>query len=151
MKAGDRLPGARTLASELGVARGTGCRCAHANHPVSLESRRILCKYGHSARDRFGCEHTAHVHALPEPRHAHHSLELAARRVHDEQTHGVRTHVDGSHGAARHAPGTQMPCPPICRFNPISVRSSMRAAESFKKMPCSLLVVVQDPGFFTPR
>ena len=45
----------------------------------------------------------------------------------------------------------QTPCAPMCRFSPISVNSSMRAAASFRKMPCSLLVVVHEPGFFTPR
>ena len=39
----------------------------------------------------------------------------------------------------------------MLRSMPINVSSSMRAAGSFKKMPCSLLVVVHEPGFFTPR
>ena len=48
--------------------------------------------------------------------------------------------------SSRHSPR-----PPIWRFRPISVSSSMRAAASSRNRPCSLLVVVHEPGFFTPR
>ena len=48
-------------------------------------------------------------------------------------------------------PGDQVPAPPMARGIPISVRSSIRAAGSSRKQPRSRLVVVQEPGFFTPR
>jgi len=110
---------------------------------VLLQQRAILGEHRGGPRDRFVAEPTAHVDALPEPGDLHVALELATVVTGDQQANGVGADVDAG---ARHTPWL-----PIPRFMPISVSSSMRAAASIRNKPCSLLVVVHEPGFFTPR
>lgn len=68
-----------------------------------------------------------------------------------EHTRRRAAHERQELGRARCAEPAHMPELPISRRRPSKVSSSMRAAESLRKMPRKRLVVVHEPGLRTPR